>query len=98
MTTPQFEKPSVALAVTELDNGTEVMLMEVSGPSTRFTFYLCDAGNFAEVARTLHDNIIKAGRTLKRPSRLIEVKGGSDGLRNGQAQGGQLGGTRRKGT
>lgn len=83
---PDLVLPQVSLKIIAdpVHEGRELMLMVFETAVTHYEALICDNSTFTETANKIANAIIEAGRSMKRPSGLIAVKGGlPDGLKNG---------------
>lgn len=81
MTQPDIYAPEFALASVALDDGSEVMVLEVHTAAIQATFMLATRENYRQVADRLAEGIRRMGAELKGPSLITNVKELPDGLR-----------------
>lgn len=70
------------------DSTKDVILMMVETAVTHYEFLIADADNYVDTANKLAEGLMTAGKSLKKSSKLIAVRGVPDGinLRNGHKQ------------
>lgn len=77
---PQATWEAPEYAVGNMNNeltGKQMLTLQITTSGTLHRFYLCDTGNYEDIARELHKLIMKVGREAKRAeSGLVVVNGG----------------------
>lgn len=79
--------PQWALGITEMADGMEMMVLEVSTASVQITVALATKENYRQVADKLSEGIRRLGAEMKTPL-ITNVKELPDALRNRPPQGG----------
>lgn len=76
--------PKYAIGVQEDEEGNDFMYLIVSTSGSMHQFFLADQGSYIQAAKKLHENIMEAGRQMKKRSPgLIKVEGSLDGILKG---------------
>lgn len=84
MVMPQISLKTMTVPAGEDGASKDVIMMVIETAVTHYEFLLCDADNYVETTNQLSAGLMTAGKTLKKSSKLVAVRGGlPDGLKNG---------------
>jgi hypothetical protein len=84
----QIDQPVYGIVINEDQEGNPWMGLLVQTSSVSLTVYLADPQNYREVARKLHDGIIRAGKDMNTLTKKLIVADGPLPSANGHRGGG----------
>jgi hypothetical protein len=79
-----MERAQIGIVVRRNEGAVQGFIgLSITTSTTQYQTYLCDETDFEQVAKQLHDNVLRAGATLRQENRkLVIATDLPDGLKN----------------